>query len=159
MADDRANDILRLLGVAVDEVEEMERPFAGDSLFKYMPVDRAEFFRKPQIRFTQKDALNDPFELSRRWGEVASTQTRSGMSDYLERTLSEKLNDDEFLMGYAKQEIAKALGGRATAEQISLMEQLIGSEAFRAKRDEIQRGLRSNLSTLISLLFASVTCR
>lgn len=45
-------------------------PYARPLVYKYFAPARRPFFDRPQLRFTQADALNDPLEGGRRWKEL-----------------------------------------------------------------------------------------
>lgn len=66
-----------------DETKRLEEEFAGTSVYKYYGEARRGFFKLPQLRFTQKSGLNDPFELTRRWEQFGSPPTRELLTNYV----------------------------------------------------------------------------
>jgi hypothetical protein len=77
-----------------DEVKKMEEEFSGTSVYKYYSDQRRSFFKTPQIRFTQKgNALNDPFELTRRWEQFGSAPTMELMTNYVREPVLALMKD------------------------------------------------------------------
>jgi hypothetical protein len=78
-------------------LHEMEQKFQGRNLFKYYSNERRVFFRDPKIRFTQKTALNDRFELTKRWNEFGSAPIRSFVTSTIEQSLVAKFSDLDYI--------------------------------------------------------------
>jgi hypothetical protein len=79
------------------EVEQMERRYDGAFIYKYLcfadPQFVTEFFTRPTLKFTHKDDLNDPFELSRRWEDFGCPFNETMLEWHLRRPLRARLSD------------------------------------------------------------------
>jgi hypothetical protein len=84
-------DISKILSPEVSEIE--SEKFNGSLIYKYYSSDRRHVLESPQVRFTQKTALNDPFELSKRWHELASPQTRDYIGNWLKSQVHNFFNE------------------------------------------------------------------
>jgi hypothetical protein len=83
-----------LSAIFSDEVKKMEEEFSGTSVYKYYSDQRRGFFKTPQVRFTQKgNALNDPFELTRRWEQYGSAPTIELMTNYVREPVLAMMKD------------------------------------------------------------------
>jgi hypothetical protein len=151
--DDFTDDILRKIGIFVDEIKEMELPFVGTSLFKYFSVERRGFFDKPQFRFTQRTALNDPFELSRRWNEIASEDTITHFVKYIQDRMEEQLNDNSFLIERFIAEIRKHQGF-VTNEQKATVVSAINDPCTRTIVQETVLNTRQSVPILLKEIFS-----
>lgn len=80
-----------------EETKRLEEEFPGKEVFKYYGVTRRSFFKTPQLRFTQKTGLNDPFELTRRWEQFGSPPTRELMTNYVRDPVMAMMNNVELL--------------------------------------------------------------
>ncbi|HEX3487178.1 MAG TPA: hypothetical protein VHT51_19135 [Micropepsaceae bacterium] len=89
------------------DVEEMESEFTGEFVYKYRAAERKEFFAKPQIRFTQKTVLNDPFELTRRWNENGGKPVRQAFVRYLRNGISKYVQRTDLLTQSICEQIEK----------------------------------------------------
>lgn len=76
-------DVSNLLDADVDKIE--STIYRRRNTYKYLSAQRREFFRLPQLRFTQRDALNDPFEMTKRWNEVSANGLRDCVKSELSR--------------------------------------------------------------------------
>jgi hypothetical protein len=80
------------------DVEGIENKFYDRStIYKYFPSSRRAFFQKPQVRFSPREALNDPFEMSRRWREISTEGLRAYVRDKLNATLPAAFSNKELL--------------------------------------------------------------
>ncbi len=64
---DEQNSSFDVTKIATAEFFALDQAVPPTSVYKYFPKDRVEFFEKPAFRFSQRTALNDPFELTKRW--------------------------------------------------------------------------------------------
>ncbi len=121
-------------------------------MFKYMSRERRAFFSKPQLRFTQRTALNDPFELSKRWQEVASKETLDGMIAYIDGELRSKLRDDAFLLKMLMMEADKRglILGQQDRAAITLR---LKDPTFRKEREGIIADLDAKLELIVHSMF------
>jgi hypothetical protein len=67
-------DATSLLDADVEAIE--SRLYDQATAYKYFPFARRTFFIKSQFRFSPREALNDPFEMSRRWREISTEGLR-----------------------------------------------------------------------------------
>jgi hypothetical protein len=51
-------DLASILEPDVEKIENIK--YGADVIYKYFPSARSGFFSRPQLRFSQKEALNDP---------------------------------------------------------------------------------------------------
>jgi hypothetical protein len=70
------------------DVEAIEsKIYDKSTIYKYFPSSRRAFFTKPQVRFSPREALNDPFEMSRRWREITTEGLKAYVKDKLNASL------------------------------------------------------------------------
>ena len=89
------------------DLQDMEAEFAGETVYKYYSSERRRFFEHPTVRFTQKTALNDPFELTRRWHEFGSTPTRGAIVAYLRSSLARLMARKDVLLAMLREHVAE----------------------------------------------------
>jgi hypothetical protein len=89
-----------------DDLSKFDTP-PPPSLFKYFPEDRSSFFIRPIIRFTNRQGLNDPFELMKRWDEFAGVSLRKAMADHLQALFQKLATRSDLLLGLFKKEQAE----------------------------------------------------
>jgi Protein of unknown function (DUF2971) len=87
-------------------IQDMERKFTGAVLFKYYSERRRDFFVSPRMRFTQKTALNDRFELTKRWKEFAGPPVREHLSAVLMKGTTARLKDERYVLAVMVDEFA-----------------------------------------------------
>ncbi|HYI26330.1 MAG TPA: DUF2971 domain-containing protein [Bradyrhizobium sp.] len=92
-----------------DEAKKMEEEFSGTSVYKYYSDERRGFFKAPQVRFTQKgNALNDPFELTRRWEEFGSPPTIELMTNYVREPVLAMMKDPAVVLDVLCEKLTEA---------------------------------------------------
>jgi hypothetical protein len=89
-------DISNLLDADVEEIE--SAVYSAPLIYKYFPQSRRSFFERPQVRFSQRMALNDPFEMSVRWKQISTDGLRTYINSRLEQTLPRVLSNTELLI-------------------------------------------------------------
>lgn len=77
-------DFEKIFSADIKSIDETSPPL---SVYKYYPAARSAFFSDPTFRFTQRAALNDPFEFTRRWTDFASKAAQKAFSDHLRETM------------------------------------------------------------------------
>lgn len=97
-------DVTTILGPDIDEMDVAVPP---SSVFKYFSDKRSDFFEIPSIRFTQKSALNDEFEFSRRWKEFASPDTRRLFGAYIKKGFERLAESKATAFELYREELAK----------------------------------------------------
>lgn len=90
------------------DVEEMDSPIPPPSLYKYYSASRSAFFVDPVIRFTQKTALNDPFELTKRWEEYAGAESRMHFAKYIRSRMEQLIGNKGLVLALFKEDCAKS---------------------------------------------------
>ena len=80
-----------------DDIELTDIRYSGPLIYKYYyfadsKVQRA-FFAKPSIKFTHKDDLDDPFELSRRWQKFGCPFTKEIFDKYVRKRFEDQITD------------------------------------------------------------------
>jgi hypothetical protein len=148
-------DIANLLGWNLAEINEMEQRCPHTSLFKYLSSDRAGFFTNPRIRFTQKSALNDPFELSQRWTEIATDSMRGALKGFLTKAVLQRANDRASLNAKLTDELKKRAGRPLTPEEDELVRQILASKTADQKIQEIVSQVPAQVEILVDLLLES----
>lgn len=89
-----------------EDLEKMEAATPPSSVFKYCPASRCAFFENPTFRFTQRTSLNDPFELSKRWKEFLSSDSRELMAAHVKGTIERLLGNKGVVLAILKEEFA-----------------------------------------------------
>jgi hypothetical protein len=74
-----------------------ERPLA----YKYFAPARRRFFEQPQLRFSQHEVLNDPFEMSNRWKELGFRRITDVLMDELRENFAAFANDRDLQLKVA----------------------------------------------------------
>jgi hypothetical protein len=82
-----AFDVTGLLDPDIDKIANVK--YHEPLIYKYFSQDRRGFFAAPQFRFSQREALNDPFEMTRRW----NTAKVDGLKLHLRQRLRALLPD------------------------------------------------------------------
>lgn len=83
---DEQNRSFDVTKIATAEFLALDQATPPASVFKYFPRERTEFFERPAFRFSQRTALNDPFELTRRWKQFGSDAAKRLFTDHLKST-------------------------------------------------------------------------
>lgn len=102
-----SGELFELSQILAADVAEMETGYEGTLVYKYYSAERRAFFGRPQIRFTQKAALNDRFELTKRWEEFGSAPTRQLVADYVRRGIERAFSRKERLLEKLMQYLAE----------------------------------------------------
>src|SRR5215207_738025 len=95
-----AFDASSLLDPDVEKIE--STVYTAPLIYKYYSVCRRRFFERPQVRFSQRDALNDPFEMSQRWNEVSADGLRKYVKSRLNESLPKIFENTELVVELAK---------------------------------------------------------
>jgi hypothetical protein len=134
------------------DIDEMESDFTGDAVYKYYSESRRSFFARPQVRFTQKSGLNDPFELTRRWLEFGTAPTRDLFVGYLRSSLRGYLSRKDLIAERVRATFEEQ-GQSLTSEQMAFVVSSLNGpqgEAFLAQQmsviDAMIGSLFSNLA-------------
>jgi Protein of unknown function (DUF2971) len=111
------------------DVEAIENKlYDRSTIYKYFPKSRRAFFQKPQVRFSPREALNDPFEMSRRWREISTEGLRAYVKDKLSATLPVVFSNKELLASMLAEDLLEK-GHVLTPEQSRNAQNILESEA------------------------------
>jgi hypothetical protein len=145
-------DLASILEPDVEMIE--SNHYAADVIYKYFPAARKSFFSKPQLRFSQWDALNDPFEMSRRWKDARAIGLRSYVQTGLEYLIPRLFNDHEVLFERLIEQGEQELGRELTLSEKLQMNSLLaspeGKTFIRAQLEQAQQ----IIPPLLQLIFA-----
>ena len=101
------------------DVEKIESTvYSKPLVYKYFSGSRDSFFENPQIRFTQRSALNDPFEMRQRWQSVSTVGLRRIAIEGLQRLVPKILNNRLLLVQLLQEEL-DARGITLAREQVN----------------------------------------
>ena len=144
--------ILDASDIMSPDIEHMQQPFAGESLFKFYPEESKFIFDKFSIRYTQKLYLNDPFELSKRWKDVASHETIKRIRAYFEDSLMLIFNDEGALRELSLKYL-KDRGVLITPAMTQVVESVVYSDNFDIQKIRVLREMKTVIDKLIDLAF------
>jgi hypothetical protein len=133
-------------------LHEMEQKFQGQNLFKYYSDQRRDFFRNPKIRFTQKTALNDRFELTKRWKEFGSPPIREYVASNIKRLVRAKLDDANYIIDRIFREL-RDRGQILAPEQQELVVQKLNSSEGRGALIQLKSQVNETVESLINSFF------
>jgi Protein of unknown function (DUF2971) len=122
-------DATSLLDPDVEAIE--SRLYDKSTIYKYFPSSRRTFFTKPQVRFSPRQALNDPFEMSRRWHEISTEGLRAYVKDKLNSSLPAAFSSKDLLISRLAEEMQDK-GQVLTPEQKQQALDILESEAGQA---------------------------
>lgn len=111
---DDSFDLSKVLDPQVEIIESVRYPKAH--IYKYYSSARDSFFNRPQVRFSPRDALNDPFEMSRKWKDFSTIEIREHIKKRLYRTLPEVFSNSNLLVEMFVEERAASGAPLSTAE-------------------------------------------
>jgi hypothetical protein len=88
-------DFTTLLDPDVEAIE--STIYTKSTIYKYYPAMRRGFFEKPQVRFSPREALNDPLEMTRRWRETSAEGLKKYVADRLSVSLPATFTNKDLL--------------------------------------------------------------
>jgi hypothetical protein len=118
-------DLSSLFDPDVERIEKTK--YAADAIYKYFPPVRRGFFSRPQVRFSQKEVLNDPFEMSRRWKEARDIGLREYIETGLKHVLPRVFTDKDVLLERFAEHGEKELGRKITRNERRQLESILTS--------------------------------
>jgi hypothetical protein len=128
---DKLPETFDLTTLMDSDVEKIESTIYNNStIYKYFPSSRRAFFKKPQVRFSPREALNDPFEMSRRWREISTDGLRDYVKDKLNASLPAAFSNKELLISMLAEGLVEK-GQTLTRAQRKLAENILESKAGR----------------------------
>lgn len=135
-------DFDTLLDSDVHKIE--SETYERATIYKYYPSARRRFFEKPQVRFSQRDALNDRFEMSRRWHEIRADGLQNYIRERLPVTISAVTSNSNLLIEMLVEE-ARQHGQDLNQIQIDLVREKLQSR-------EGQNWVRAQLLTIQKMI-------
>jgi hypothetical protein len=151
---DEQNRSFDVTKIATAEFFALDQATPPNSVFKYFPKERVEFFARPAFRFSQRAALNDPFELTKRWRQFGSDATKKLFADHLKSTFRSLSCESEIVLEMAKNESLKR--GRFLGDQeiANVREKLRTKEG----KKEVRRILSDSIASIdafVELMFSA----
>ncbi|RTL50855.1 MAG: DUF2971 domain-containing protein [Bradyrhizobiaceae bacterium] len=122
-------DVSQILDSDVEVIESIRYP--NPVIYKYYSSARSGFFSRPQIRFSPREALNDPFEMSRKWKNISADKIRDGLKVSLAESLSATFSNPVLLAEMFNEEQA-VQGSPLSESQVSLVRSFLESEQGKA---------------------------
>jgi hypothetical protein len=144
-------DPAKLFDADVDKIE--STIYDAPLIYKYYGPDRRSFFDKPQVRFSPRQALNDPFEGSVRWKKMSSEGLRNYIRDELERTLPLIFSDTALLVEMFKDELATSNGTVLSLEQETFVREFLAGDAAKAFIAEQLKKAQAVMPLILEIVF------
>jgi hypothetical protein len=95
-------DMTALLDPDVEAIE--STVYSKSTIYKYYPAVRVGFFEKPQVRFSPREALNDPSEMTRRWRETSADGLKKYVTDRLNVSIPAAFANKDLLISMLAEE-------------------------------------------------------
>ena len=121
----------------------MDARYAEPSIYKYYYFPSTQmlraFFSNPTLKFTHRDDLNDPFELSRRWAKFGCPFTEAILDKYVGKRVEKQLSNIKFVRRKMRQ-YADERGlvfSKAQIRQLSSPEHMEVLRAEQSKKMEL----------------------
>jgi hypothetical protein len=118
-------DIETLLDPDISKFEGAD--YSAPLVYKYFPPTRRAFFDRPQVRFSQREALNDPFEMTRRWKKISTEGLRTYLRAHMSTILPQLFSNPAIIAESAKEHFARE-GISLSGPQVAQLEQVLRGE-------------------------------
>jgi len=136
------------------DVAKIESAIYHDPLiYKYFSKERRQFFTKPQVRFSQKEALNDPFESSVRWKKVSLNGLNAYVSHRANDVIPKLFSNPEYLIERAKEELNEN-GVVLTPQRNTRIEEWLRSDAGKAYVTQLLPGIKDFMQMATGKIFS-----
>ncbi|WP_213773118.1 DUF2971 domain-containing protein [Bradyrhizobium sp. dw_78] len=145
-------DLASILDPDVEKVEEAK--YVAASIYKYFSSARREFFSRPQMRFSQKETLDDPREMSRRWKEARDIGLRKYIETGLRHVLPRVFNDKDVLLEKCTDYGEEELGRKITRSEGLHLEAILTSPAGHAFIHSQLEQAQQIIGPLLTVIFA-----
>jgi hypothetical protein len=89
-------DVSALFNADVEAIEAVN--YTNPLVYKYYGARRRPFFERPLLRFSQRESLNDPLEMSQRWKTISTDGLRTCVRADLREKLSEISDNSDLLL-------------------------------------------------------------
>jgi len=143
-------DYSSLIDPDVDKIE--STVYSKPLVYKYFSESRSSFFACPQVRFTQRGALNDPFEMTQRWESVSTAGLRKITTKRLQQLVPMILNNRDLLVKLFQEEL-HAHGGTLTPEQ---MDSILQTPQGKKILDAAQTAIGPRMTTMVEYVFERI---
>ncbi len=97
-------DATKLLDADVSKIE--STTYRKPIIYKYFAAARRTFFQRPELRFTQREALNDTQEMRRKWRNISTAEIKALVRKELEDIVPMAFSDQKLLTEMIVEEFA-----------------------------------------------------
>lgn len=144
-----------LASILEHDVEKIENTkYEADVIYKYFSSIRRGFFSRPQLRFSQKEALNDPFEMSFRWKNARDIGLRKYIEAGLEYLLPRLFSDHDVLLEKLNERGEKELGRKLTGNERRQLDAVLTSPAGQTFIQSQLAQAQQIIGPLLDMIFA-----
>jgi hypothetical protein len=147
-------DIATLFDSDVSTIE--STTYTRPTIYKYFSAERRYFFSKPQVRISQKDVLNDPFESTVRWRSVGLGVLRDYVSARISHVLPILLSDTEYLIERVNEEFAEN-GITLNPQQRAFIEERLRSQEGKADIANELPKIQFSSQMIVARVFSQLT--
>lgn len=125
------------------EVEIIESStYPKEVVYKYYPEARLNFFQRPQMRFSPREALNDALELGRRWRETRAEALRAYTEHHLNIVIPAMFSNKDFLTSRLAQHLAEngqVLSPEQTIQINTFLESSLGQDFLKSQLESARQ--------------------
>jgi hypothetical protein len=141
------------------EVERIESDVFRDPLvYKYFSSPRRAFFSKPQLRTSQREALNDPLEMSHRWNIAKADGLKSLVEKHLGATLPSVFQNKQLQKAMFKEHLSESGKTLSPLEEIQF-EKIVSSEMFTVYLNQLSTNSDGIAAPFIGAAFSQMEAR
>ncbi|MCD0420358.1 DUF2971 domain-containing protein [Rubrivivax sp. JA1024] len=149
-------DFDQLLDADVQKIE--SDTYNNSFVYKYYPSARRSFFEKPQIRFSQREALNDKFEMTRRWQEIRADGIKGYVDQRLRSTIPQAALNCELMIAMLEEEFRQN-GIPLGHNQIDIIKNFLQSNEGQALVREKLKATEAAIQPMIEVVFAQLEAK
>jgi len=146
-------DVAKLLDPDIEAIE--NTIYTGSTTYKYFPFSRRSFFSKPQVRFSPREALNDEFEMSRRWKEINADGIRAYIKDKLSVSLPAAFASNDLMVSMLAENLQEN-GQVLKPEQKQQIEAILASDQGKLFMQNQLVAAQQALSPIVDLIFTQL---
>jgi hypothetical protein len=146
-------DLTTLLDPDVEAIE--STVYIKPIIYKYYPHARRAFLARPQVRFSPRESLNDPLEMSRRWRETSAEGLRNYVKDRLDVSIPAAFSNRDLLVSMLAEEFA-GKGQVLTPTQMGLVENVLESEAGESFLQNQLKVAQQMVPLMVDVVFAQL---
>jgi hypothetical protein len=149
-------DVTTLLDEGVEAIE--GKLYDQPTIYKYFPSVRRAFFTKPQVRFSPREALNDPLEMSRRWREISTEGIRAYIKDKLNHSLPAAFASSDLLVSMLAEEMLER-GLVLHLEQKRQVQDILESDAGQVFLKHQLDAARQLILPVVDVIFSQIEAK